>query len=203
MLDRLFSSFFSLLAAAMRAGSNERGQTGMEIALVGVVCASCVLGAAVITTGEEASQQLESVFRSGMQRASGTLVVNGTVIATADGAPLQADEIVLNLSVIGRPGPVQLDRAAAGERLVVAFRGETAFDPDVPYTAREIAGDADGLLEAGETVVLRVAVSGIAGGTVAIGPSDAWTLEISAPFGGIVEVSCTMPFALDRVNALR
>jgi hypothetical protein len=64
-------------------------------------------------------------------------------------------------------------------------------------------GDGDGLLEPGETMSLRVSVSAIGDGSVVIGASDAWTLQISAPFGGVVDVSRTMPFALDRVNALR
>jgi archaellin len=202
MLDRLFSWFLPLLTATMRASSSERGQTGMEIALVGVVCATCVLGTAVIATSDEASRQLDSVFRSGIQRASGTLVLNGAVVATADGTPANVAEIVLNLGVIGRPGPVSLSHDAASERLVVAFRDETTYDPDVPYTATEIVGDHDGLLEAGETAVIRVATAAIADGALLIGPLDAWTLEVSAPFGGLVEVSRTMPFALDRVNDL-
>ena len=56
----------------------------------------------------------------------------------------------------------------------------------MPYVAVEIVGDHDGLLEARETAELRVAVSGIDDGAVLIGPSDAWTLQVSAPFGGIV-----------------
>jgi archaellin len=187
----------------MRACSNERGQTGMEIALVGVVCASCVLGTVVIATGTEATQQLEGVVRSGLSRASGTLIVNGSVVVTAQGAPLAADEIIFTLGVVGKPEPLDLNFSAAADRLVVAFLGETAYDADVPYTAVEIVGDHDGLLEAGETAELRVAVSGIADGAVQVRASDAWTLQLTAPFGGVIEVSRTMPFALDRVNALR
>jgi archaellin len=187
----------------LHAARQERGQIGMEIALIGVVCATCVLGGVVIANGEEASQQLDSIFRSGVQRSSGTLVNNGTVVVMASGTPPIADEIILTLSVVGRPGPVPLDYSMAGERLAVAFSSQTTYDPDVPYTATEVLGDGDGFLEPGETVSIRVPVSAIGDGSVVIGASSSLTLQISAPFGGVVEVSRTMPFALDRVNALR
>jgi archaellin len=203
MLNRLFSWFLHQLGAAVCTGESERGQTGMEIALVGVVCAACVLGAVVLTTGQQASQQFDAIFRAGMQRSGGTLLVNSTVVATADGSPLRTRDIAVTISVLGKPAPLSLDSSAPGERLVVGFLGATVVDPDVPFTATEIVGDHDGLLELGETVVLRVPVVGIDDGSVLIGPSDAWTLQITAPFGGVIEVSRTMPFALDRVNALR
>ena len=86
MLNRLLSLFLQLRAAAMRACLNERRPTGWK-SPGRRGRASCVLGTVVIATGEEASRQLESVFLSGLSRASGTLIVNGSIVATADGAP--------------------------------------------------------------------------------------------------------------------
>jgi hypothetical protein len=203
MLSRTLSLFLQLLAAARRTGNDERGQTGMEIALIGVVCASCVLGAVVITTSDEASQQLESVLHAGLARASGTLIVTGPVVVTADGTPATVDEIVLTVGTIGTPSPASLDPTAEGDRLLVAFQNEDVYDPDLPYVATEVIGDHDGFLEAGETAELRIRASDVGDGSVTLGPLAAWTLQLSAPYGGIVSVSRTMPFALDRVNALR
>jgi len=175
----------------------------MEIALVGVVCAICVLGGVMIATGEEAAEQLDSVFHAGIAQASGTLVVGGSVIATASGDPLHVNEIVLTLGTIGQPIPVALDSTAETDRLLVAFTSETAFDNDVAYTATELRGDGDGFLEPGETAEVRLSVVDIADGTLEIGPTEDWMLQISAPSGGRLEVSRTMPFALQPVNALR
>jgi hypothetical protein len=175
----------------------------MEIALVGVVCASCVLGAVVIASGQGAGQQLESIFAAGLSRSGGTLVVNGTVVATTGGEAAAVDEIVFTVGTVGEPPPLVLDALSEGERLVIGFRSETAFDFDVLFAANEIVGDHDGVLEAGETAEIRLTIAEIGDGGVVIGPSDAWTLQLSAPYGGIVEVSRTMPFALDRVNSLR
>lgn len=202
MYSRLSSLFLLLLSAARYLNTSQRGQTGMEIALVSVVCATCVLGGVMITTSDEAAEQLESVFHAGLAQASGTLIVNGSVVATASGEPPSVDEIVLTLGTVGEPAPVTLDSAAETDRLVVAFQGETAFDNDVPYTASELRGDGDGLLEAGETVEVRLSVAGIGDGTLAIGPLEDWTLQLSAPTGGILEVSRTMPYALQAVNSL-
>jgi flagellin FlaB len=174
----------------------------MEVALVGVVCATCVLGGVVIATGEEAAEQFDSVFHTGIAQASGTLIVSGSVIATAGGDPLRVEEIVLTLGTVGQPTPVPLDSTSEAGRLLVAFIGDTAFDNDVAYTATELRGDGDGFLEPGETAELRVHLSDISDGTLDIGPMDEWTLQISAPSGGLLEVSRTMPFALQPVNSL-
>jgi archaellin len=174
----------------------------MEVALVGVVCATCVLGGVMIATGEEAAEQLDSAFHAGMAQASGTLIVNGSVIATASGDPPRVDEIVLTLGTIGRPLPVALDSAAETDRLLIAFTSETAFDNDIAYTATELRGDGDGFLEPGETAEVCLSVADIADGRLEIGPAEDWTLQISAPSGGRLEVSRTMPFALQPVNAL-
>jgi flagellin FlaB len=203
MYSRISSLFLPVLDAARRLHISQRGQTGMEVALVGVVCATCVIGGVMIASGEEAAEQLDSVFHAGIVQASGTLVLSGSVIATASGDPPSVDEIVVTLGTIGRPAPVALDSTAETDRLVVAFAGAAAFDNDVAYTATELRGDGDGLLEPGETAEVRIDVSTIADGTLVIGPSEDWTLQIGAPSGGIVQVSRTMPFALQAVNSLR
>jgi len=198
-----FSSVFQLVLRTARYLNTQRGQTGMEIALIGVVCASCVLGGVILTTSDEATEQLDSVFHAGLAQASGTLIVSGSVIATAAGDPPSVDTIVLTLGTIGEPAPVALDSSAESGRLGVAFTSETAFDNDIPYTAVELRGDGDGFLEPGETAEVRIHVADIGDGTLTIGPIEAWTLRINAPSGGDLEVSRTMPFALQPVNSLR
>ena len=198
-----FSSVFQLVLGIVKVlSASQRGQTGMEIALVGVVCATCVLGGVMIATSDEAAEQLESVFDAGIAQASGTLIVSGSVIATASGEPLSVDEIVFTLGTIGEPVPVNLGGLAESDRLVVAFTSASAFDNDVFYTASELRGDGDGFLEPGELAEIRLSVSNIGDGTLAIGPLEDWTLQISAPSGGNLQVSRTMPFALQPVNSL-
>jgi archaellin len=192
-----------VLSAARHLNTSQRGQMGMEIALVGVVCATCVLGGVMIATGDEAAQQLDSIFHAGLAQTSGTLIVNGTVVATASGEPPVVDEIILILGTIGHTAPVVLDSDAESQRLVIAFTGATAFDNDVTYTAQEIVGDGDGILETGETAEVRLSVSDVGDGRLLVGPSDDWTVQLSAPAGGNLTVSRTMPFALQPVNSLR
>ena len=134
--------------------------------------------------------------------SSGTLLVSGSVIVTAGGEPASVDQIVFTLDTIGEPAPVALD-SAAEERLVIAFSSDSRFDNDVPFTAVELRGDGDGLLEPGELAEFRLNVADIDDGSVFIGPSDSWTLRISAPAGGVIEVSRTMPLTLETVNSLR
>ena len=44
MYSRISSLFLPMLDAARRLHISQRGQTGMEVALVGVVWATCVIG---------------------------------------------------------------------------------------------------------------------------------------------------------------
>ena len=202
MNSRLLSLLHFALNAIRYLNASQRGQTGTEIAIIGVVCASCVLGGVVITTSDEAAAQFESVFHAGLAQASGTLILNGSVIATASGDPPSVDEIVLKLGTIGEPSPVSLDSTAEEDRLVVSFQSTAGFDNDVAYTASEIVGDGDGLLEAGEVAELRINIADLDNGALSIGALQDWTLQLSSSAGGILEVSRTMPYALEPVNSL-
>ena len=197
----LLLGFLSTLIRRCNAG--QRGQTGMEVAVVGVVCATCVLGGVLITTSEEAAEQLESVFQTGIEQASGTLVLSGGIVTTATGDPPTTESIVITLATIGKPAPVNLDAAATEDRMTLSFVSAEAFQNDIPYTATELRGNGDGFLQEGETAQVTVLVADIAGGAVQIGPMQSWTLHISAPSGGELEVTRTMPFALNAVNSLR
>jgi Archaebacterial flagellin len=202
MNSRLPFLLHLLLRAIRHLNTSQHGQIGTEIAIVGVVCASCVLGGVLITTSDEAAAQFEGVFHAGLAQASGTLILNGSVIATASGSPPSVDEIVLKLGTIGEPSPVSLDSTAESNRLVISFQSAESFDNDVPYTASEIVGDGDGFLEAGETAELHIDVTQIDGGLLSIGALDDWTLQLSSPAGRLLEVSRTMPYTLDPVNSL-
>ena len=107
MFNRLYVLFLAALVTLRQFNVSQRGQTGMEVALIGVVCSGCVLGGVVIATSEEAVDQLESVFHAGLEQASGTLIVTGSVIATASGDPPSVDSLVLTLGTIGEPFGVQ------------------------------------------------------------------------------------------------
>ena len=203
MYSRIFSVFHLALRAARILNASQCGQMGMELALVGVVCATCVFGGVIIATSEEAAQQLDSVFDAGLARASGTLIVSGSVLATASGDPPAVDAIVITLGTIGEPAPVDLDPTSTDGRLVLAFATGSGFDNDIPYSATELRGDGDGLLEPGETAEVRLNIFDVGGGTLTVGPLEEWTLRIAAPSGGDLEVSRTMPLALEPVNSLR
>ncbi len=65
----------------------------------------------------------------------------------------------------------------------------------------ELRGDGDGALEPGETAEIRISILDSGGGPSASAQCKG-TLQISAPSGGDIEVSRTMPFVLQSVNSL-
>ena len=184
--------------------TGESGQVGTSLALVGLVGTALVLSAVVVRSGKYGAGELDQVFRTSLGRVSGTLELRGSVIAIASGQPPAVDSIRFVVGAAGEGDPVPLDGASTADRLVVSYRDSTAYDADVPYTAREIAGNGDGLLEPGESAQLTVRLADIdsEAGPPSMGPDSRWTLELQAPIGGTVEITRTMPPVLDRVMQL-
>jgi archaellin len=82
MHSRLLFLSGLLSTLVRRFNAAQRGQTVLEAAVVCLVCTPCVIGGVLITTGEEAAEQLQSVFQNGIQQASGTLVLSGSATTT-------------------------------------------------------------------------------------------------------------------------
>jgi hypothetical protein len=95
---------------------------------------------------------------------------------------------------------VPLDPAATNNRTVLAYRDATLILDDVTYTATEIVGDGDLLLEPGELFTMSVDVADIGAGVLA--PNTRFTFEIQTPVGAVLDLTRSMPAQLDAVMQL-
>jgi archaellin len=184
--------------------ASESGQIGTGLAVISLVGTASILAAVVVTSGELGTEQFDQVFRSSIGRVSGTMEVRGSVVAIASGQPLAVDRVQFTIGTSGIGDPISLDTTSTSDRLVVAYLDGTTYDADVPYTATEIVGNSNKLLEPGESFHLTVRLADIRGetGPPSIGPNSRWTLELQAPVGGTVEISRVMPSVLDPVMPL-
>ncbi|HLF08752.1 MAG TPA: hypothetical protein VI789_05335 [Dehalococcoidia bacterium] len=201
-LRLLFTALFELVRSAHRAQSAFAGTT---IALIGLLGGGTMLATVTLSDGTFAFDQLEDLYQGSVSRVSGSLELRGAVIATASGKPMQLETLQLTLGSFGNGAAVSLlEDAPASQRLVITYLDRASYRASIPYTAREVIGDSDGLLEPGELAQITIHASDLPQplGVLALGASQRWTLELISPLGGSVEVSRTLPGILQPVMRL-
>jgi hypothetical protein len=190
---------------ATRLHRAEGAFAGTTIALLSLVGGSTFLVTVTLSDGSFAFDQLEDLYGASVSRVSGSLELRGAVVATASGQPLQIETLQLTLSSFGNGAPVSLlPDAPVQQRLIVTYLDRAAYSASVPYIAREVVGDGDGLLQPGEVAQITIRADDLPRslGQLVLGPNERWTLELLSPLGGTIEVSRTLPGILQPVMRL-
>ncbi len=192
-----------MVSKLLRQARGESGITGLETAiiLIAFVVVATVFAFVVLTTGIFSSERGKETVFAGLQKARGTMEVRGGVVVTAAGTPLAADKIQFAVSTTAGGDSIPLDPAATTNRTVIAYRDATVVDDDVPYTALDIIGDGDNLLEPGELKLVTINVADI-NPAATIGPNSRWTLELQTPVGAVIDLTRSMPAQIDAVMQL-
>jgi flagellin FlaB len=191
-----------------KTNRDERGITGLETAiiLIAFVVVATVFAFVVLTTGIFSAERGKETVFAGLQKARGTMEVRGGVVVNATtivaGPPQEATAGTIQWSVATTAGgeAVPLDPAATSNRTVLAYRDADTLLDDVTYTATEIVGDGDTLLEPGELFTVSVDITDITGAT--INPNDRFTFEIQTPVGAVIDLTRSLPAQLDAVMQL-
>jgi flagellin FlaB len=188
-----------------RAARDDEGITGLETAiiLIAFVVVATVFAFVVLTTGIFSSERGKETVYAGLAKARGTMEVRGGVVATADmtATPPAMDSVQLTVANTAGGDPIPLDPTGTTNRTVIAYRDATAVDNDVSYTAAEVMGDGDTLLEPGEMFTLTVDITDV---TPAVSPSanERFTLEAQTPVGAVLDITRTLPAELKAVMQL-
>ncbi|HWO73451.1 MAG TPA: archaellin/type IV pilin N-terminal domain-containing protein [Dehalococcoidia bacterium] len=198
----------SLRKLIREASRDERGITGLETAiiLIAFVVVATVFAFIVLTTGIFSAERGKETVFAGLQKARGTMEVRGGVVVNATtitaGPPEAATAGTIQFSVATTAGgePVPLDPSATSNRTVIAYRDAAILLDDVPYTATEIVGDGDTLLEPGELFTISVDIADLTGAT--LNPNDRFTFEIQTPVGAVIDLTRSLPADLDTVMQL-
>jgi|SRR5689334_17482076 flagellin FlaB len=190
-----------LISNARATLRDERGVTGLETAiiLIAFVVVATVFAFIVLTTGIFSAERGKETVYAGLQKARGTIELRGGVVALAS-APPTVSTIQFQVANAAGGDPVPLDPAATNNRTVIAYRDSAVAVADVPYTVNSIVGNGDGLLEPGELEQVVINITDIPGAV--IGPDSRWTLEIQTPVGAVIDVTRSMPAAINTVMQL-
>jgi flagellin FlaB len=192
-----------MIRNARRWLRDERGITGLETAiiLIAFVVVATVFAFVVLTTGIFSAERGKETVFAGLQKARGTMEVRGGIVVQATGTPLAVDSIQLQVSTTAGGDPIPLDPAATSNRTVIAYRSPTVVNNDMTYTATEIVGDGDLLLEPGELFTIELtATANTDLATLAV--NERWTLEVQTPVGAVLDITRSLPSQLDAVMQL-
>ena len=187
---------------------DERGITGLETAiiLIAFVVVATVFAFVVLTTGIFSAERGKETVFAGLQKARGTMEVRGGVVVDAStigaGPPevISAGNIQWSVATTAGGEPIPLDPTATSNRTVLAYRDASVILDDVTYTATEIVGDGDSLLEPGELFTMSVDVTDLTGAT--LNPNDRFTFEIQTPVGAVLDLTRSLPADIDAVMQL-
>jgi flagellin FlaB len=183
---------------------DERGITGLETAiiLIAFVVVATVFAFVVLTTGIFSAERGKETVFAGLQKARGTLEVRGGVVVnalTVDGTDGFIDTGTIQWSVATTAGgePVPLD-----DTTVISYRDAEVIIDNVTYTATEVVGDTDALLEPSELFTISVNIADLVTGGAELDPNDRFTFEIQTPVGAVIDLTRQLPAAIDLVMQL-
>jgi flagellin FlaB len=177
-----------------RATREEEGITGLETAiiLIAFVVVATVFAFVVLSTGLFSSERGKEAVYSGLQKTEGSLELRGSVVATTDGTIV--DNIVFDLANAAGGEPVDLDPTATSNKMVVDYRDALVNDTNLTWTVNWLVGNSDNLLSEGELAEINLDVT-----AEALGPNQAFTVEVKPPLGGTMTIARTTPAGLDTV----
>jgi flagellin FlaB len=192
-----------LTSALRRVHREERGITGLETAiiLIAFVVVATIFAFVVLTTGIFSAERGKETVFAGLQKARGTMEVRGGIVASATGSPLAVDHIFFTVATTAGGESIPLDPDAGTNRTVIAYRDAAVTDNDVPYTADDIVGDLDTLLEPGEVKLIDIDTSGIDPAPT-LAANERFTLEVETPVGAVLDITRQLPAELAEVMQL-
>ena len=133
---------------------------------------------------------------SGTARGRGTLELSGGVAANSNGTTITKIEFGVTLSAGG--DPVRFDSMVT-DGTVINYIDSNRNVIGIAYVATAIAGNADTLLEPGES--LRIELDIVAAG-VTLGANQTFTIELKPPAGSYMVLQRTTPRSLQPVMDL-
>ena len=188
---------------------DERGITGLETAiiLIAFVVVATVFAFVVLTTGIFSAERGKETVFAGLQKARGTMEVRGGVVVDDNDSPIvqtgiTAGSVQWSVATTAGGEAIPLDPAATSNRTVVAYRDAGVIIDDVVYTATEIVGDGDLLLEPGELFVMAVDLADASMTGATFTPNARFTFEIQTPVGAVLDLTRSLPAQLDPVMQL-
>ena len=194
--------------------NSRKGLTGLETAiiLIAFVIVAAAFAFAVLNLGFASTQKSGEVLRAGMEEATSSIELSGSVIAS--GAQDSSGEYrIANVTIYVKTAVGKMPVDMSNETLTIAYldpykhvdRLLRTSDPSASQvTVEEVRGDGDNLLEFGELWKIVIHIDNIYGGldNVQLQPNDVFMVEIKPSVGSILKVERRIPPAIDPVMDL-
>ncbi|GBD13444.1 hypothetical protein HRbin24_01472 [bacterium HR24] len=197
------------MSSLKRLLKGQRGITGLETAiiLIAFVIVASVFAFVTLSTGLFSAERSKETIFAGLQKAQSNLELHGSVVLTGatdsdtDG-DVDQGTLTFQLALAAGGSPISLDPAATNSRVVMNFTDRDGRVEDVTYTAVDIVGDGDTMLEPGELFTITIDLQGDPVDTtddLELSPNERFTIEVVAPQGGSMLIARTLPPAIDPV----
>jgi archaellin len=202
MLRNFISAVARLVSweSLTRPGLARAAELGMVTGITGLVAVLATAATAATVTvaaGDLDVTALDQLVDTSISRVSGSLEIRGSVVARSeDGVSLSTIEIPVRSY---GEGPAVSFAADEPERLTIAYYDKDVYYPDIPYTVEIVSGNGDDLLDPWETALIKIDFSEIG---AQLQGNDRFTLELNAPFGGLITVDRRLPPILQPVMSL-
>ena len=189
---------------------DRRGITGLEtaIVLIAFVVVSSVFAFAALSTGLFSSDKSKETINAGLEEASGTVEVRGSIVAkgidttgTGDGTdPTAIDELTFH--VANAAGGVAVDLTPGDTLITYTDASQTFTLTGDNFTATGLGlADSDKLVEAGE--MHEIKITGLVAKLTTDLPADKeFTIEVKPPVGAVVHLERRTPVKLETYNDL-
>ena len=194
--------------------NSRKGLTGLETAiiLIAFVIVAAAFAFAVLNLGFASTQKSGEVLRAGMEEATSSIELSGSVIAS--GAQDSSGEYrIANVTIYVKTAVGKMPVDMSNETLTIAYLDpykhvdrllRTSNPSTSQVTVEEVRGDGDDLLEFGELWKIVIHIDNIYGGldNVQLQPNDVFMVEIKPSVGSILKVERRIPPAIDPVMDL-
>jgi len=200
----MYNKFLKALRTIHR---DQKGVTGLETAiiLIAFVTVASVLAYSVLSAGIFSAERGKEVVYRGLDQASSSMQVRGSVYAKATGTgtpPVFAvDNIQFTLASVLGDESVDLTDTEDGENnVVINYSDDGVFMTNVDWT-KELLGVERGtvdMLDPDEAMLITVTAPEVA----TLDPYSSFTLQIIPTKGAAITIKRTLPGDIAAVNDL-
>ena len=188
-----------------RLGCNERGITGLDAAIITIafVVVASVFAFAALSTGLFTTDRAKETVKAGLSEARGTMVLKGSVVATAGvtGASGTVNSLTFQASSAAAAEPIDMTVGNTIVRYSDRYQAVN-LDQTGEFTASQLgSGDGDVFMEDGETFEINIPGMVVLLATD-LAVDETFTIEVIPPIGAVLYIQRTLPNSLEGITTL-
>jgi archaeal flagellin FlaB len=198
---------FGIVMTGLQRKRSKRAISGLETAiiLIAFIIVASTFAFTILNLGFMTAQKSGQVVQNGIQLASSSLDVDGSVVALGSGNSVQCIQFEIHLS----PGGDAIDLSLG--RLIVSYQSEDIYVPNIynqnasrtrgGVTISPITGTGM-ILKSGDTFLINVYLNGTSSSgsppvlADPLVPYEEFTIELKPAMSAVVTIDRTIPAAI-------